>query len=157
MVNVSFICNGNDIEDKQVNKEYIDHKNYKGIGLMKAEKLDSVCYVFYRLMHNNGDWIRVLKVSNPEMFSKYCHEITWHIFEKEIYNTCDIVEKIADILKRSQDRLWIAIECEKRFLTGYPINHPLFNDVRYKRMYRNNIESDLKNMDFLYTEYAFLN
>lgn len=152
-----FIQDVNEIDDYVIKKEYVDHRDYKDIGLIRIEDSESKCYLFYRKMFTNGNWIRILKVSNPKIFTKHCHEIVWSIFEKEIYYCKKNVDEFyIDILRKSQNRVWIAMECEKRYLSNYSINYPVFTEVKKKRLYKSKAGIDLKNIDFLYTEYSFL-
>ena len=154
---ITHIQRGIEIDNNVVKKEFEDHETYKGIGLARVEDRTGVCYVFYRKMLNNGEWIRILKVSNSSIFSRHCHEITWAIFEKEIYHSfLNDTDRYAEILRRSQNKEWIAMECERRFFGDAEIDYPLFTKMSKKRLYKNNAGVCFDNIDFLYTEYAFL-
>lgn len=156
-LDITYISNCAQIDNYVIKKEFEDHNRYKDIGLIRVEDEKGVCYVFYRRMHGNGEWIRILKVSDSNIFAKYCHEIIWSICEKESYSDYNNVsEQFAEILRRSQDKTWIAVECEKRFFGGNEIDYPLFTEIKKKRLYKNNNGLMFDDYDFLYTEYAFL-
>ncbi len=154
-VSVKWI-NDERIEDEIIEKEYGDHKQFADIKLIQIDG-ESRCYIFYKIMHSNGEWIKILKVTNRELFSEHLHEISWQIFEKEIYTAeKSLVETFTDILVRSQNKQWICMECDGRYLGDEDIVRPGVIRIDAMRMVKMNIEIDKSTLDHLYTEYAVL-
>ena len=154
---MNWIKSETEIDDEQLRQEFVHHQDNKDVVLVDINNGYSKCCIFYKRMNQKGNWVRVLKVSDPSFFAENCHEISWRIMDKEFYCSCgDITNKFAEILSRSQEGKWICLECDKRFFGNNLINHPHYMAVPTERMYRNNTELDLGILDHLYTEFAVL-
>jgi len=144
------------IEDEIILREYIDHKDLRGIRLAMIASNHSRdnSFLFYKTFDEDSTRIRILKISRPEVFANHCSEVIWKLYNNEFYpnsKSYDVIVKIMDGLYNKEK---LCVECDDFLLNGNMLNHPLIKERAVTRLCRP-AESEMT-ADLLYTESSLL-
>lgn len=125
-VKINFINNSVEIEGRDLQEVYKDHKKYN-VRCVRIATDEETCYLFYRVMTMKYGFIkyrnvRVLYSSNSALCRRYTKDIVWAIEKKER----------------------ASLESDSRFLGGNEINYkfPYFKRkrVRLERNFKDDVE-----------------
>lgn len=135
---------------------YRDHARY-GMSCIRYTDKNNTGYALYKKFgssETNSDYIRIMHVSNRELFSKHTHEIIWNI-QKECFRnngiTCEVAE---EMLYRIKNNLPVLCECDESLLLGEKINHPCYIKKPIKKLMLNKLGEPISVPGLLYSEDA---
>lgn len=152
-VKAEIVLDDSMIGNEVIRREYIDNHKAGGIKLLKVSFRMDTCFIFYKIIPDRSNRIRILKVSDPELWADNCHEISWELFKIESFSNNYKIE-YADVVV--EDSLKSCIECDQRFFGGKEINHPSYGDRKVTRLIKKNTDMHIEEVDNLYTEFALI-
>ena len=155
-LSIEVIDDSGQMDDDILQLDYRDHIPF-GVKCIKVCAGVEKGYVFYRLVHANGTWVRILKIVNQDLISNNVHEVFWKIQQTEQFNDC-ITNEIAQskISSKAEKGEWVRLECDKSFLNEVLIRHPQYDIRPAPRLILNKCEGIKPCNDLLYTELAIM-
>lgn len=143
--------------DELLQTEYLDHSFSRRVRAVSYRKGEERGVLIYKVMREEGNWIRILKVTNEELLAKNAHEITWKLVRHECYGECvDITQALCQVMELMQEKKKVCVECDRQFFGGKEISHPLYKVADVRRMILNKTDLVIDKPDMLYSELAVL-
>lgn len=146
------------IDDALIKNVYFDHSPFYGINLVKADFGESTehSYVFYKRYDEKDARLRILYISNPQLFAAYAHEIVWDLLKKEFYNGLSLTDTFIEVMGNIRDGKMICVECSKMLLNEAKLNYPVCRNVKERILIQNSNNIDHSRIDYMYSEISNL-
>lgn len=137
-VDVSFVKNSLEIDDKIVSREFRDNQIFDvKCAKINDKKSDAVAYILYKIVgRKNNHRIMIMKIAGAELISMHIHEIFWRMMWHE--------------------SAYHKLKCDGRFFRDCKFEYPFSKSKPMVRLLLNKRTDITPQDDFLYSDTCML-